>query len=355
MKILYSIPNPQSVYAARFIYHGLRNAFLDLNHEFRALSSDDDLKAVLRTYRPDIFIYSLNSYHLKFLQLELLDQYRREGLVVFCQVRAWQPLPSVDASGLATGGLKNHRKHRELIANGLAGDVLWHCFEQDEPLMDGFVEGTGHTFETIHLAADRTLYFPEYEERSVCDLAYVGSFLPGKRRFIRQNVLPLGTRYDLRIHGSDWSFGDRLLGHVQRLGQYLDIGPLKGIRELPVSLEQERKLYSSARICLNVHEEHVRRTGSEINERVFKILACAGFQLCDNVRLVRHFFTDAELVIADSGSDWRDKVDHYVRHPDERAAIAENGRRSVLAKHTYHHRAEQILGIARRFREAAHA
>lgn len=347
MRILYSIPSPHSVYAARFVYEGMKNAFIALGHEFRPYTSEDDLADALNDYKPDIFLYSLNFYHLKFLDLPLLNTWREDGLVVFCQIRAWH---HVSSGGVAAGGLKDHRRERDLVTCGLAGDVYWHWFEQDEPLMDGFVEATGRRFETIHQAADATLYFPDRRDESSCDLAYVGSYLPAKRRFLRENVLPLRRRYDLRIHGSDWTFSNRLLKHVQRTGQYFNIRPLKEIRKLSLSIEDERQLYSSARICLNVHEEQVRRTGCEINERTFKVLACGGFQLCDNVRLLRRFFSASELVIADGGRDWFDKVDYYLNHPEERATIAEAGRRKVLSRHTYHHRATDIMSIAARVR-----
>jgi spore maturation protein CgeB len=350
MRILYTLPSLQTVYSARFVYEGLRNAFVDLGHDFRAYTADDDLGQLLARWRPDLFFYGLHFYHLKFVDLDLLERQRKEGLTVFCQIRAWhQHTTGASTGSPGASGLKEHRRLVDLITSGKAGDVFWHFFEQDEPLMDGFTERTGRSFETIHLAADATLYYPEPDERFECDLAYVGSYLPAKRQFFRETLLPLRQRYDLRIYGSDWTLGNRLLGHIQRLGQYFNVRPLKGIRKLPLTIRDERRLYSSARICLNVHEEQVRRTGSEINERVFKILACGGFQLCDNVSLIRRFFTDSELVMADERSDWENKVQHYLRHPEERRVVAEAGRRKVLAEHTYHHRAKQILDIARRY------
>ena len=353
MKVLYSIPSLESVYAGRFVYEGLKNAFTDLGHDFRPLTADEKLTSVLEGFKPDILVYSLNFYHLKFLDLDELQTHRDRGLVVFCQVRAWQPVTNVaEAGGLATGALKDHKKERSLVESGLAGDVFWHWFEQDEPLMEGFSEGTGRRYETIHQAADRVAYYPDFDQAFQCDLAYVGSYLRAKRQFLRTNVLPLRREYDLQIHGSDWTRTNRLLGHAQRVGQYFNITPLKRLRRLHLSLDDERKLYSSARICLNVHEEQVRRTGSEINERTFKILACGGFELCDNVKLLRRFFGENELVTAEGGSDWREKIDHYLRHGDERDEIARAGFRKVMSEHTYHHRAHQILELAARVRDA---
>ena len=70
MKILYQIPSLETVYAARFIYEGYKNAFLDLKHEFRPLTSNDSMSEILDEFKPDIFITSLNQYYLKFINLE---------------------------------------------------------------------------------------------------------------------------------------------------------------------------------------------------------------------------------------------------------------------------------------------
>lgn len=349
MRVLYCFPSLESVYAGRFIYEGYRNAFLDLGHEFRAFTSNDDLARLLDEYRPDIFIYSLNAYHLGIVRLEVLKAYRSRGLVVFCQIRAWNETRDIKVESMSSA-LKHHAHHVSLIRSGLAGDIFWHWFEQDEPLMDGFTQATGRTFETIHLAADKTQYYPDPDPAFACDLCYVGSYLPLKRAFFKRHLLPLKGRYDVRIYGSDWTLGNRLLGKVQKVGQFFNIDPLKKVRSLGLTLADERKLYSTARISLNVHEEQVKASNCEINERTFKIMACGGFQLSDNVRLLRRFFTEDELVIAESTDDWFDKIRLYLDNPDRRSAIAAAGRDKVLKEHTYHNRVGQITALARRSR-----
>lgn len=342
MKILYSIPSLETVYAARFVYEGFKNAFLDLNHDFRPFTANDNFEKVFEEYKPDIFMYSLNFYHLKFINLNRLNKIRKKNLKVFCQIRAWNRMETKE---IAAGGLKENLKEVNLIKNGLAGDVYWHWFEQDEPLMDGFTKETGYKFETIQMAADKTLYFPEYDKRYESDLAYVGSYLPAKRDFFLSHVLPLRKEYDLKIYGSDWTLGNRALGYIQKTGQYFNINILKRVRGLGLSLEEERKVYSSAKISLNVHEEQVKRYNCEINERTFKILACGGFEIVDNVPLLRRFFSGEELVVAENSEDWFKKIDYYLKHPKERHAMSKRAMKKVLSKHTYHNRVNQIIGL----------
>lgn len=342
------MPSLESVYAARFVYEGFKNAFTDLGHDFKPFSAGEKLNQVLERFRPDIFMYSLNFFHLKYIDVNVLQRYRQSGLVVFCQVRGWHQLTDEPGSR----PLKDNQREVELIRSGLAGDIFWHWFEQDEPLMEGFRENTGKGFETIHQAADKTLYFFEYDEKFASDLAYVGSFLSAKRAFLRQQVLPLRQKYDLRIYGSDWTRLSRLFGLVQKAGQWFNIKPLKRVRKLPLRLDDERKVYSSSKISLNVHEDYVKRFNCEVNERTFKIMACGGFELSDNVQLLRRFFNERELVIATSTDDWFDKITYYLTHETERHAIAEAGRKNVLVNHTYHNRVQQIVDRYRRFRKS---
>jgi len=82
LKILYQILSLETVYAARFIYEGYRDAFLDLGYQFRSLTSNDNCETVFREFKPDIFITGLGHYAHKFIDLELIKQYREKGLVL---------------------------------------------------------------------------------------------------------------------------------------------------------------------------------------------------------------------------------------------------------------------------------
>lgn len=347
MKILYCLPSLESVYAARFVYEGFKNAFIDLGHAFRVYTAENNFTKTLSDFQPDIFIYSLNFYHRKFINFDVLDRYRQKGLVVLCQVRGWHP----SSNDLGAQALKDNRLEIELIRSGRAGDIFWHWFEQDEPLMKGFTEATGKTFETIIQAADSTLYYPQYDSAFESDLAYVGSFLSSKRDFFRAHVFPLKKQYDLRIYGSDWTAWNRMLGKVQKAGQYFNIPLLKKIRIFPLRLDDERRVYSSAKLSLNVHEEQVKRFNCEINERTFKIMACGGFELVDNLPLLRRYFNDRELAIAENTRVWFEKIEYFLHHPAERKKIAERGMKKVLAEHTYHHRVKQIIALYHQYKQ----
>src|SRR5689334_20597641 len=90
MKFLYHIPSLNAISAARTYYHGYKNAILDMKHEFRAYTVDDNLKKLLEEYEPDIFITSLNPYSLKYIDIPLLKYHKKKGMVVFVNVPFWK-------------------------------------------------------------------------------------------------------------------------------------------------------------------------------------------------------------------------------------------------------------------------
>ena len=346
LKILYHIPSLETVYAAKFIYEGYKDAFLNLGHEFIPLTSNDNLAQTLDTYKPNIFISSLNSYCLKFLDLELLKKYRKKGMVFFNQVGLW----NLSVDQFSGSALKTQPYYVNLIKKGLAGDVFFNWYQQDDPSMDGFTKTTGYPFHTILLAANTKKYFYEYADKYRADISFVGSLLPDKREFIKKHVFPLFKKYDVKVYGSDWTLSDRMLGYVQKVGQYFNINPLKKVRNIKLPMDDERKVYSSSTISLNIHESHQRRNGKDFNERTLKIIASGGFEICDDVKVLRRYFDEDELVIAKDTKDWFEKIKYYIKYPEKRIPIIEACSKKVLENHTYYNRIKQILSIFNYFK-----
>jgi len=344
MRIVYQIPSIETVYAARFIYEGYKNAFEELGHQIIPFTGQDSLQKILCDYNPDIFITSLNSYNFRYLDLNLMkDQRKTKGMVLFTQIRPW----TCQCKQYGAGGLKDFPEDFSLIKKGLAGDVFFHWLEEDDPFMDGFEKETGYTYYKILLAADTKRFYYEYDSAYAGDICFIGNYLPDKRDFFKAHLFPLLKKYKVNIYGNDWTWGSQVVGYFQKLGQYFDISSLKRIRKIVLPLEDERKVYASSGISLNIHEKHQRKYGSDFNERTFKIIASGGFELCDNVKVLRRYFTEDELVIAENTTDWFEKIRYYFVNPDKRASIIEAGRKVVLSSHTYVNRAEQFIELYR--------
>lgn len=345
LKILFQIPSLETIYAGRTIYNGYKNAFIDMGHNFRSLTSNENSSKIFDSYSPDIFITSLNKYYFKFLDLDNLNKYRKKGTKVFMWIPSWKTTLSRLRINEQTG-IEESNYYVDLIENNTLADVYFNQLEQNDPRMSGFEETTGQKYITIPLACDKTICFPEYSEKFKADISFIGTYLPQKRKFMKEHLFPLKKKYDLKLYGQDWTIKDRLASWTQKFGQYYNINLLKKFQMPKLALEDERRIYSSSTICINIHEDYQRQFGGDCNERTFKIPLCGGFEITDNVAGIRKYFKEGEeMVIAKNKDDWFQKINYYIENPEKRIPIIEAGRKNVFEKHTYHNRAEQIINV----------
>ena len=80
-------------------------------------------------------------------------------------------------------------------------------------------------------------------------------------------------------------------------------------------------------------------------ERTFCIAGCGSFQLIDDARqdLAKAFENGKELVTFTDAEDLAGKIDYYLKHEEERIAIAQAGQKRAHSTHTYEHRLREIL------------
>lgn len=345
MKILYHMPSLSTITAGRTIYYGYKHAFEDLKHNFKTLSANEDSSQVLRDFKPDIFITALNPFNLKYLNLKMIQQLRLKGMRVFVSIPLWNsPISRLRIS--ETPSLSGNKSYIKLITSHSFGDVYYNVCVTGDKRMEGFRKNTGYEHISIPLAADKTILFPDYAQQYKADISYIGTNLPGKRQLFRKLVFPLADKYNLKLYGQDWTISDRILNNFQKFGQYFNIPILNTLIKPKLQLEDERRIYTSSKISINIHEDYQRYFGGDCNERTFKIPLCGGFEITDDVACIRKYFiADKEIVIAKDKNDWFDKISYYINHPEKRLSIIESGKIRVKKEHTYHNRVEQILKI----------
>jgi spore maturation protein CgeB len=345
MKVAYHLPHPDAGNAYRTICQGFKNAFVDLGHEFHLFSADENLSAFLQRVRPDVFLTATHFYYRRYLDFALLRRFRDEGMKVFVRVDFWEsPLQATRINEARS--LKNDTDAVRLIRNGEYGDFFYHPVEQGDPRMEGFEQTTGYGYHTIPLAADKILLKGCFDRRFEADVSFIGTCLPQKREYFREYLFPLKRLYRTRIYGQDWSRFDRLAGLVQKAGQLFNIPLIRSLRKPPLRLEDEATIYRSSAVSVNIHEDYQRRFGGDCNERTFKIPLCGGFEITDDVACIRKYFKEGEeIIIAKDKDDWFQKIDYYIRNPDQRAEVIRRGKERVLRDHTYHNRVQQIMDI----------
>lgn len=343
MKVLYHIPSPHTITAGRVYLEGFKNAFLDLGHDFSLLTSDDSQKEKLIDFKPDIILTGLNDYSLKYLDLSLLKIAKKNGAKVFVNTPFWQsPFSKLRINEVPS--LKDNSEHIRLIRSGDYGDVYYNIGEQGDPRMEGFESATGYKHNTLPLAADKTFFEEKFSSKFAADISFIGTYLPGRREFMKKHVFPLRKKYKVNLYCQDMTFVDRSLNFAQKVGQYFNIPVLKSFKKNNVTFKQERQIFSSSTISLNIHEDYQREFGMDCNDRTFKVPLYGGFEIVDNVACIKNYF-DArkELVVAENSKDWFEKIDYYIKNPEKRLPIIEAGRKRVLKEHTYHNRVGTMI------------
>ena len=104
--------------------------------------------------------------------------------------------------------------------------------------------------------------------------------------------------------------------------------------------EEMAEIYSASRMVFN------RSINNDVNMRVFEGLCSGTLLVTDD--LATHGLSDlfengVHLATYRSVEELKETVDYFLAHEDERAAIAAEGRREVLAHHTYRHRMLTML------------
>ncbi|NMB83854.1 glycosyltransferase family 1 protein [Candidatus Roizmanbacteria bacterium] len=345
MKILYYLPNPDTIYAGKTIYHGYKHAFEDLGHDFKTLTPDYDQKKLFEEYKPDILMTSISSLVFRFLDLDLVKKQKKKGMKVFVNTPYWNsPISKLRIN--ETPSLKDNKDWVKLIASGEYGDIYYNVCEQGDSRMKGFKNKTGYDYHTILLATDKTYSNPKFSNKFFSEISYIGTYLPAKRAYMKRHLFPLGKKYDLRLYGQDWNLYDRFTNFIQKVGQYFNIPYIKSFKKNSLSLYEERQIYKSSVISLNIHEDYQKKYPGDLNERTFKIPASGGFEITDYIPSLKKYFVEGkEIVIAKNTKDWFEKIEYYLKYPEKRAPIIKAGQIKVLKYHTYHNRVKKLLNL----------
>ena len=208
------------------------------------------------------------------------------------------------------------------------------CIQRDECLEAFTAAGVRPTY--LPCAADPALHrarTPTAAERTRWGSAvsFVGAGYRNRRVAFRR-LLDL----ELKVWGTEWEGAEGLWGQVVQ----------EGGRRL--SAEESVHVFNASTINVNLHSstyvDGVDPRGDFVNPRTFELAACGAFQLVDDRRLLPELFVPGlEIATFASVTELRERIAYYLARPGERAALAEAGRRRVLAEHTYGARMAQML------------
>lgn len=153
-------------------------------------------------------------------------------------------------------------------------------------------------------------------------------FVANSRRSRRRIVDDLGaTPHDFAVYGRYWS---------------ADLIDQRYVRGDHVPNAELRRYYSSAKLVLNDHWPDMRAHGF-LSNRLYDALACGACVVSDHVDGIAEEFDDAVVTYRDA-DDLRRTIERLLADPAERTERGERGRKAVLARHTFAHRVDELLG-----------
>lgn len=162
------------------------------------------------------------------------------------------------------------------------------------------------------------------------DIVFVGSHYPNRMR-----ILEAISDFDLGVWGPGWEktpATSPLKKCIKKAGE--------------VSTEEWRQLFSCCKIVIAIHYQNDKIICFQASPKVYEALACKAFLLCDDQKDVTTLFVKGKhLDIFKDTQELREKIQHYLSHPDECKGIAEAGYQEVLQKHTYSHRIKEMMQI----------
>lgn len=114
----------------------------------------------------------------------------------------------------------------------------------------------------------------------------------------------------------------------------------------PIPVRAYAPLYGRAKIGFNLHNRGKFTTG---NYRLFDLPANGVMQISDGDEYLNDFFgVGTEIVGFTSADDLLDRIHHYLRHDDERRAVAMAGFRRATRDHLLRQRMRQLVDIVER-------
>ena len=336
MRVLYHIPYPDGLGADRWICEGWREGFRALGHEFHLLTARERLSERTKAIRPDLFFTAINLIDLEREQATLRAM-RGQGTKVLLWVH-WPLEARIDP------------RRGEALKQDDVADVYFG--EREPEQMEPFQRETGKRYHVIPNAANPALHFPVAPvTRYRYDIVYLGANLRKKRWFAEEILRPLRRKYRVGVFGPGWSMRDQVLragSRLCRLAGAFQVAKTIDLSRITVPPDAERALYSSSAVALNFHERE--DDGSQphyiVNQRAFKIPACGGFQICDEVPAIRKYFGEDEVVTAPlDPAEWMARIEYFLRHNQEREAIRAKGAHRALREHLSTHRVNSVLAL----------
>lgn len=202
-----------------------------------------------------------------------------------------------------------------------AQEKIYGYYFVEELLSDGLVDEFVKNYDGYYLAGEEDLLT---KKRTLAQF-YIGNKITAMERV--DTFKYLSEKFEVDIYtASDTKEIPKLKNH----------GTIMTHTQMPI-------VFNKSTINLNPTSKPIR---SGIPLRIFDLLACEGFVLCNyQSDLLNEFLQGEELDIYSSIEELEEKIRYYLSHTDVCREIAHNGYEKVSKRHTYPLRLEQMFRL----------
>lgn len=202
-----------------------------------------------------------------------------------------------------------------------AQEKIYGYYFVEELLSDELVDEFEKNYDGYYLAGEEDLLT---KKRTLAQF-YIGNKITAMERV--DTFKYLSEKFEVDIYtASDTKEIPKLKNH----------GTIMTHTKMPI-------VFNKSTINLNPTSKPIR---SGIPLRIFDLLACEGFVLCNyQSDLLNEFLPGEELDIYSSIEELEEKIRYYLSHTDVCREIAHNGYEKVSKRHTYPLRLEQMFRL----------
>lgn len=192
--------------------------------------------------------------------------------------------------------------------------------------IDEYVFGNGYKGQYIPQYTNKERFKDANSEADKqFEVLFVGSDHTGKGR--KSVDYALMANANLSVFGKFW---DKSLGRDVLKGSYIDNDELY-------------KYYGNAKIVLNDHRKDMAYWGF-VSNRIYDVSASGGFVFTDYVKEIEVEYGDS-IVMYKNKEEFKEKLEYYLEHEDERKTLARKAQKITLEKFTNEVAAKKFVEI----------
>ncbi|MEI8024981.1 MAG: glycosyltransferase [Pseudomonadota bacterium] len=254
--------------------------------------------------------------------------------------------------------------------NGWEPDyILTQCWGFSFNTQDFLKLKSKSKFKLINISMDDRLNFVEYSRKlgaevgllefgKICDLVLTTTkeashwyhcegvramYLPLASSTEFYHPLEVVKRYDVGFIGNCYGYRKTLVEFLQRSGISI-VAHGKGWPDGMLQFVDNNKFFNECKIVLGIGTVGHTKNFFTLKLRDFDApMSGACYVTHHNEDLLEFFEPNKEIVLCKNANDFLNKINYYLKHPEEREKIATAARKRALADHQYRQRFKSIF------------